>query len=323
MSATDLAVAAADPRQTTAAIPAVEWPTVALSRVRLWRLAAADVAHTASGRRGWSCRAPPCCSRCTVRCSTRSCTATRRARSRSIACSASWPLSLWIPYDRFRVLHLVHHDNSRLTDPHRRPGIQLLDAAGLAGAVGVPAPHDRAAADAGRSHADRLVVADRAFLGAGGTRARARRPGRARRVAAAPAAVRAGRLLGDGRLRHPAVAVRAGDGDPRQRAAAGAFVRRAPRARRGAASARRPSRARGSSGRCSSTTTCTRCTTPSRGLPWYRYNARYRVRREQLAGAERRTRCTRRTSTSRDASCSRCTTSRSIRSAALRCRARE
>ena len=27
------------------------------------------------------------------------------------------PLSLWIPYDRFRVLHLVHHDNSRLTDP--------------------------------------------------------------------------------------------------------------------------------------------------------------------------------------------------------------
>ena len=27
------------------------------------------------------------------------------------------PLSLWIPYDRFRALHLVHHINDRLTDP--------------------------------------------------------------------------------------------------------------------------------------------------------------------------------------------------------------
>jgi fatty acid desaturase len=27
------------------------------------------------------------------------------------------PLSFWIPYDRFRTLHLVHHVNNRLTDP--------------------------------------------------------------------------------------------------------------------------------------------------------------------------------------------------------------
>jgi fatty acid desaturase len=27
------------------------------------------------------------------------------------------PLSLWIPYDRFRALHLTHHVNDRLTDP--------------------------------------------------------------------------------------------------------------------------------------------------------------------------------------------------------------
>jgi fatty acid desaturase len=27
------------------------------------------------------------------------------------------PLSLWIPYDRFRALHLAHHINDRLTDP--------------------------------------------------------------------------------------------------------------------------------------------------------------------------------------------------------------
>jgi fatty acid desaturase len=27
------------------------------------------------------------------------------------------PLSLWIPYDRFRILHLAHHVNDRLTDP--------------------------------------------------------------------------------------------------------------------------------------------------------------------------------------------------------------
>ena len=36
------------------------------------------------------------------------------------------PLSLWIPYDRFRHLHLVHHVNDRLTDPLDDPESNYL-----------------------------------------------------------------------------------------------------------------------------------------------------------------------------------------------------
>ena len=31
------------------------------------------------------------------------------------------PLSLWIPFERYRALHLVHHINERLTDPFDDP----------------------------------------------------------------------------------------------------------------------------------------------------------------------------------------------------------
>ncbi len=31
------------------------------------------------------------------------------------------PLSLWLPYDRYRETHLAHHINERLTDPHDDP----------------------------------------------------------------------------------------------------------------------------------------------------------------------------------------------------------
>ena len=31
------------------------------------------------------------------------------------------PLSLWLPYERYRQIHLVHHINDRLTDPHDDP----------------------------------------------------------------------------------------------------------------------------------------------------------------------------------------------------------
>lgn len=31
------------------------------------------------------------------------------------------PLSLWLPYDRYRETHLAHHVNERLTDPHDDP----------------------------------------------------------------------------------------------------------------------------------------------------------------------------------------------------------
>lgn len=39
------------------------------------------------------------------------------------------PLSLWIPYDRFRTLHLKHHVNDRLTDPLDDPETNYVTAA--------------------------------------------------------------------------------------------------------------------------------------------------------------------------------------------------
>ncbi len=37
------------------------------------------------------------------------------------------PLTLFIPYDRFRDLHLAHHDDSTLTDPYDDPESNYLD----------------------------------------------------------------------------------------------------------------------------------------------------------------------------------------------------
>ena len=34
---------------------------------------------------------------------------------------ASWPLSLWLPYEIYRVTHLQHHNDNRLTDPLEDP----------------------------------------------------------------------------------------------------------------------------------------------------------------------------------------------------------
>ena len=41
------------------------------------------------------------------------------------------PLSLWIPYDRYRRPHLVHHVNDRLTDPLDDPESNYWTAGGL------------------------------------------------------------------------------------------------------------------------------------------------------------------------------------------------
>ncbi|MGA2779786.1 MAG: fatty acid desaturase [Steroidobacteraceae bacterium] len=43
------------------------------------------------------------------------------------------PLSLWLPYDRYRVTHLAHHVNERLTDPHDDPETYYWSAAEWAG----------------------------------------------------------------------------------------------------------------------------------------------------------------------------------------------
>jgi fatty acid desaturase len=47
------------------------------------------------------------------------------------------PLSLWIPYERFRAMHLVHHVNARLTDPFEDPESNYWTADALAA---MPAP---------------------------------------------------------------------------------------------------------------------------------------------------------------------------------------
>ncbi len=42
------------------------------------------------------------------------------------------PLSLWLPYDRYHDLHLTHHINDRLTDPHDDPESCYWDPQGWA-----------------------------------------------------------------------------------------------------------------------------------------------------------------------------------------------
>ena len=37
------------------------------------------------------------------------------------------PMSLWFPYQRYRTLHLIHHRNDYLTDPHEDPESYYLD----------------------------------------------------------------------------------------------------------------------------------------------------------------------------------------------------
>ena len=50
---------------------------------------------------------------------------TRRARLNELL--VFLPLSLWIPYRRYRKLHLTHHHNDRLTDPQEDPESYYLD----------------------------------------------------------------------------------------------------------------------------------------------------------------------------------------------------
>ncbi|AMJ63742.1 fatty acid desaturase [Bosea sp. PAMC 26642] len=42
---------------------------------------------------------------------------------------ASWPISLWLPYESYRVSHLRHHNNERLTDPLDDPESRYVTTA--------------------------------------------------------------------------------------------------------------------------------------------------------------------------------------------------
>jgi len=48
------------------------------------------------------------------------------------------PLALWLPYDRYRALHLTHHDDERLTDPLDDPESRYVtpEAWAAVGAIG-------------------------------------------------------------------------------------------------------------------------------------------------------------------------------------------
>ena len=74
------------------------------------------------------------------------------------------PLSLWLPYERYRQTHLVHHVDERLTDPLDDPEVVLLGARAMA-AIEFAAAVSRAVAnDAGRPDFDWTLLERLAFL---------------------------------------------------------------------------------------------------------------------------------------------------------------
>ena len=173
-----------------------KWPTLLLIAGRLRWLAGRHAQPTAIGRCAVSRPSGTSGHSSTAHCSTRSCTATRRAGTASTACSASCPCRCGCPSMRYRTLHL-HRTTSmtRLTDPLDDPESfywrpeewQRLSWLSRDAAAG--------AADAGRPHAGRRRCGASARSCAP-RRAPcvAARTGRARRVARAPAVVHPGRV---------------------------------------------------------------------------------------------------------------------------------
>ncbi len=199
------------------------------------------------------------------------------------------PLSLWLPYDRYRTLHRQHHVDARLTDPLDDPeSFYWL-------------PEQWAAAEPG--HARASCASSRPWPGGcssarSGASGHSCTPRRARSCATSRACAAPG-------SQHllwcvPVIAwVKLVCGMPLwiyflamvvpangiQLIRSFAEHRARPQA---AASASRSSRTPGSSARCSCSTTCTRCTTRHPLIPWYEYPARYRMIRERLIADQRR-----------------------------------
>ena len=108
--------AMARPRDDGTAIPAIEWPTIALI------VAAYGGWFTLTRSYGeWpTWIAAPCIAVLLTFHSSLQHEILHGHPTRSAAVNRLFgilPLSLWIPYDRFRALHLTHHVNDRLTDP--------------------------------------------------------------------------------------------------------------------------------------------------------------------------------------------------------------
>ena len=142
------------------------------------------------------------------------------------------PLSLWLPYRRYRDLHLTHHVNDRLTDPHDDPETNYWD------------PDDWARlGPLGRGLVRiQLTLVGRILIGPfwriprflyRELRSVIRDERRARQIlAGAPPLVRASPAVGQVRLRHAHLGLRAGVRGPRQRDPGDPLVRRASRASR-------------------------------------------------------------------------------------------
>lgn len=114
MSAPQTAVAR--PRDEVTAIPAIEWPTLALIVVAYggW------VTLTRAYGEWPTWVVAPCIAVLLTFHSSLQHEILHGHPTRSAAVNRLFgivPLSLWIPYDRFRVLHTIHHVNDRLTDP--------------------------------------------------------------------------------------------------------------------------------------------------------------------------------------------------------------
>ena len=125
MSATETALER--PRTETTSVPAVEWPTLALA---FFAYGGWLVLTRAYGEWPTWLVAPCSALLLTLHSSLQHEILhghpTRWAAVNRIMGIA--PLSLWIPYDRFRTLHLKHHVNDRLTDPLDDPETNYVTA---------------------------------------------------------------------------------------------------------------------------------------------------------------------------------------------------
>jgi fatty acid desaturase len=106
----------ARPRDEVTAVPAIEWPTIALI------VAAYGGWFTLTSAYGeWpTWIVVPCIAVLLTFHSSLQHEILHGHPTRSAAVNRLFgivPLSLWIPYERFRVLHTIHHVNERLTDP--------------------------------------------------------------------------------------------------------------------------------------------------------------------------------------------------------------
>ena len=103
-------------RESSAPVPAVEWPTLALVPLVYGSWIALTLQYG-----DWPLWIlAPCIAVLLTLHSSLQHEILHGHPTRSVAINrlfGIWPLSLWIPYDRFRRLHLTHHINDRLTDP--------------------------------------------------------------------------------------------------------------------------------------------------------------------------------------------------------------